>query len=169
MRVNKLNRLWTLITLFLVAIIIIGGIVACSRYSPSQPIEIFIPPGVELSGKIYIGGNVTTPGFYSFATSDSIEALIQTAGGTTSSANLSGLKLHIPGVGEEQEPQKVDINHAEVWLLKALPGIGDTLAQRIVDYRQQNGQFRNTNELLKIAGIGATKYEQIEHLITVAE
>ena len=169
MTASRLDRYWILITIFLVAIIIIGGIVAWSRYSPSRPIEISIPPGEELWGKIYIGGNVTTPGFYSFATGDSIEALIQTAGGTTSSANLSGLRLYIPGLGEGQEPQKVNINRAEVWLLKALPGIKDTLAQRIIDYRQQNEPFRNTKELLEVAGIGTTTYEQIKHLITVAD
>ena len=86
---------------------------------------------------IYIGGAVTNPGFYPLTAGDSLEALIQAAGGTTSTANLNELKLNIPKVGEEQEPQKVDINRAEVWLLKSLPEIGETLAQRIVDYRQR--------------------------------
>ncbi|GAH80284.1 unnamed protein product, partial [marine sediment metagenome] len=43
MTTSKLNKYWTLITILLVAIIVIGGIVAWSRYSPSQPIEISIP------------------------------------------------------------------------------------------------------------------------------
>jgi len=72
-------------------------------------------------------------------------------------------------MGEAQEPQKIDINRAEVWLLKALPGIGETLAQRIVDYRHQNGPFHNIRQLLQVAGIGTTTYEQIKHLITVAD
>ncbi|MFC1977643.1 helix-hairpin-helix domain-containing protein [Chloroflexota bacterium] len=169
MTASKLNRYWALITILLVAIIVIGGIAAWLRYSPNQPVEISIPPAQELQGRIYIGGNVTNPGSYPFTSRDSLEALIQAAGGTTSGANLSGLELYIPGVGEEQEPQKVDINRAEVWLLEALPGIGETLAQRIVDYRQQNGPFHNTNELTKVAGVGTTKYEQIKDLITVAD
>ncbi len=169
MTTSKLNRYWVLAIFILIAIIVTGGIVAWFRFSPSQLIEIYIPSGQELEGRIYIGGNVTFPSFYPFKSGDSLEALIQAAGGATSSANLSGLKLHIPGVGEEQEPQKVDINRAEVWLLEALPGIGETLTQRIVDYRQQNGLFRNTNDLLKVAGIGTTTYEQIKHLITVAD
>jgi len=166
---SNLNKFWTLIIILLIAIIAVGGIVAWSRYSPSQPVEISIPQGQEIQGVIYIGGNVTTPGFYPLTGSDSLEALIQAAGGITSSANLSGLKLYIPGAGGEQEPQKIDINRAEVWLLKALPGIGETLAQRIVDYRRQNGSFLNTGELLKVAGIGTATYEQIKHLITVAD
>ncbi len=162
------NRYWALIIVFLVAIIATGGIIAWSRYSLSQPIEISIPPGQELQGSIHIGGAVTNPGFYSLTVGDSIETLIQAAGGTTGSANPSGLKLYVSEMGKEG-PQKIDINRAEVWLLKALPGIGETLAQRIVDYRRQNEPFRNTNELLKVAGIGTTTYQQIEHLITVAD
>ena len=169
MTAGRLNRYWTLIALFLVVIIVIGGIVAWVRYSPGRPVEISLPPTQELQGKIYIGGNVINPGLYPFAGGDRLETLIQAAGGTTSSANLSGLKLYVPGMGEEQEPQKIDINRAAVGLLEALPGIGETLAQRIVDYRQQNGPFQNIGEIVKVAGIGATTYEQIKDLITVAD
>ena len=169
MTTSKLYRYWTLIAILLVVIIVIGGVVVWLRYSPGQPVEIAIPSGQEWQGSIYIGDAVNNPGFYPFATRDSIEALIQAAGGTTSSVNLSRLRLYISEMGEEQEVQKIDINRAEVWLLKALPGIGETLAQRIVDYRYQNGSFLNIRELLKVAGIGTTTYEQIEHLITVAD
>ena len=169
MMASKLNRFWTVTVVLLVVIIVIGGIVAWLRFSPGRPVEISIPTGQEWQGRIYIGGNVTNPGFYSFTSGDSLETLIQAAGGATGSANLSGLKLYIPRVGEEQEPQKIDINRAEVRLLKVLPGIGETLAQRIVDYRQQNGSFNNTNELLKVSGIGTTTYENIEDLITVVD
>ena len=166
---SRLNKYWTLIVVLLVAIIAIGGIVAWSRYSPSQPIEVSISPPQELQGGIYIDGAVTNPGFYSLKTGDSIDALIQAAGGITSSADLSQLKLYIPQVEEEEQPQKIDINRAEVWLLKALPGIGETRAKAIIDYRSQNGPFRNTNELIKVGGIGTTTYEQIKDLITVAD
>lgn len=169
MTASKLNRFWMLAAILLVAIIIIGGIVAGLRYRPSPPIEISIPPGQHWQGGIYLDGAVTKPGFYPFSTKDSLEALIQAAGGTTSSANLSGVKLYIPKVGEGQEPQKVDINRAEVWLLEALPGIGETLAQRIVAYRQQNGPFRDTSELTRVDGIGTTTYQRIKDLITVTE
>jgi len=166
---SKLNRFWTLIIIFLVIVTAIGGIVAWTRYHPGQPLEISIPRGEEWQGSIYIGGNVTNPGFYPFTSGDTIGSLMQAAGSTTSSANLSNIKVYVPGVGEEPEPQKIDINRAEAWLLKALPGIGETLAQRIIDYRQQNGPFLNTRQLLEVAGIGNTTYEQIKDLITVAE
>jgi len=168
MATNKLNRFWTLTIIFLLAITIIGGIVAWSRCSPSRLVEISLPQGQEWQGAIYIEGAVNAPGGYLFNAKDSLQTLIQAAGGTTSSANLSGLRLYIPEAGKV-EPQKIDINRAQVWLLKALPEIGEILAQRIVDYRQQNGPFLNTGELLKVAGIGDKTYEQIKDLITVAD
>ena len=168
MTTSKFSQYWTLITILLVAIIAISSIVAWSRYSRSQPIEIR-PPTQELQGRIYIGGAVSNPGFYSLKAGDTIEALIQAAGGTTDSADLSWLKLYIPQAGEEEQPQKIDLNRAEVWLLEALPGIGETRAQDIVDYRQQNGPFNNIKELIKVEGIGTATYEKIKHLIAVAD
>ena len=167
MAASKIN--WTLITIFLVVIIVIGGTAAWLRYSPSQPIEISIPQGQQIQGEIYIGGAVTNPGFYPLKGGDSLEALIQAAGGTTSSADLSQLKLYILQLGEGEQPQKINLNRAEVWLLEALPRIGKTRAQDIVDYRHQNGPFCNINELIKVEGIGTTTYEQIKHLISVAD
>jgi len=169
MTTSKLNKYWTLITILLVAIIAIGGIVAWSRYSRSQPVEISISSAQELQGRIYIGGAVSNPGFYALKARDTVEALIQAAGGTTDNADLNWLKLYIPQTGEEEQPQKIDLNRAEAWLLGALPGIGETRAQDIIDYRQQNGPFRNISEIIKVKGIGTATYEKIKHLITVSD
>ncbi len=166
---NKLSKYWTMITILLVAVIAVGGIIVWSRYPGSQPIEISMPPGQELQGEIYISGAVANPGLYPLKAGDSIAIVIQAAGGATSSADLSQLKFYVPRVGEEYQPQKIDLNRAEAWLLKALDGIGETKAQAIIDYRQQNGPFNNINEITKVKGIGTTIYERIKHLITVAE
>lgn len=163
------NRYWAPIIILLVAIIITGGIVAWSRYSPPQPIEISIPPSQELTGEIYIGGAVSNPGFHPLKSGNSIEALIQAAGGTTGNADLTWLKLYIPRVGEKEQPQKIDLNRAEAWLLMALPGIGESKAQAIINYRQQNGGFSSITEITEVEGIGPAIYEQVEHLITVAD
>ena len=166
---SKLNKLWMVINSLLVAIIAIGGIVVWSRYSGNQPIEISIPQAQELRGEIYIGGAVNNPGIYPLEAGDSIEAIIQAAGSTTSNADLSQLKLYIPEVEGEHQPQKVDLNRAEAWLLEALPGIGESRAKAIIAYRQKDGPFHNINELLKVKGIGTSTYDKIEHLITVAD
>jgi competence protein ComEA len=165
---TKLNRYWLLSIILLAAIITVGSIMVWSRYTGSQPIEISISSGQELPDRVYIGGAVSNPGFYPLRAGDNLPALIQAAGGTTSAADLSGLKIYIPQVGEETEPQKINLNRAEAWLLEALPGIGEVRAQAIIDYRHQNGPFRNISELTKVAGIGISTYEQIKHLITVA-
>ena len=169
MTTSKFNKYWTLITILLVAIIAIGSIIAWSRYSRSQLVEIFTPSAQELQGRIYIGGAVINPGFYSLKAGDTVEALVQAAGGTITSADLGWLKLYIPQTEEKEQPQKIDLNRAEAWLLEALPGIGKTRAQDIIDYREQNGPFNNINELIKVEGIGTATYEQIKDLITVAD
>ena len=169
MAASKLNKYWTLITILLVAIIAISSIVAWSRYSRSQSIEISIPATQALQGRIYIGGAVSNPGFYPLKAGDSIEALIQAAGGTTGSADLGWLKLYVLQTEEKEQPQKIDLNRAEAWLLEALEGIGETRAQDIVAYREQNGPFRNIADIIKVEGIGIATYEKIKHLIAVAD
>ena len=171
MATSKFSKYWTLLIILLIAAITVNGIVTWSRYRGSQPAEISIStlPNQEQLSEIYIGGAVNNPGFYPSKDGDTIEALAQAAGGTTDSADLSRLELYIPTLGEEEAPQKVDLNRAEAWLLQALPGIGEVRAKAIIAYRQQNGPFQNINEVIKVEGIGTTTYEQIEHLITVAD
>lgn len=169
MTISKSNKYWILIIFILICTIIIGGLIIWSKYSPNQPIEIHLPTDKEWYGQIYIGGAVNNPGLYSFYESDDLKSLIQAAGGTTSNAKTREIKLYIPGENEKVKTQKIDINQAEAWLLEALPGIGETLALRIVDYRQQNGSFKNTLELLEVPGIGTSTYEQIKDHITVSD
>ncbi len=117
------HRYWALVIILLIAVIVIGGIVAWQKYSPSQPIEISIPPTPEPDEE----------------------------------------------VNPEEQPQKIDINRAEAWLLEALPGIGPSKAQAIIAYRRQNGGFKHITEITKVEGIGPAIYEEIKDLITVAD
>jgi len=165
---NKFNRYWALAAILLVAIIIIGGIVIWSKYRPAQPLEITLPPREEYHGQIYIGGAVNNPGYYPYTSEDNLESLIQAAGGVTVGGNSTELMLHISAPDKDHQPQRIDINRADAWLLEALPGIGETLAQRIIDYRQQNGLFLNSSEIVRVEGIGDSIYDRIKDLITVA-
>jgi len=70
--------------------------------------------------------------------------------------------------GEDETAQKININLAEAWLLEALPGIGPARAEAIVNYRSQNGPFRQILELINVEGIDMATYEQIKELITVS-
>lgn len=171
MTTSKFSSYHRLIAFLLIAVTIIGSLVAGQGCGGSRPIEILMsePDIQEPAGQIYIGGAVNNPGFYPLKSGDSIEALIQAASGLTDNADLNRLTLHIPRLGEGERPQKIDLNRAEAWLLEALPGIGPVRAQDIINYRDQSGSFRNINELLKVPGIGPSTYEKIKDLVTVAD
>ena len=61
----------------------------------------------------------------------------------------------------------MDINTADMQTLSTLPGIGEVLAQRIVDYRQTHGRFTAVEQLTNVEGIGEGKMEAILELITI--
>ncbi len=169
MKANRSYIYWSLIIFLLVAIIAARGTAIWSSHSKNQPIEIHLTAPQQTTGEIYIGGAVNNPGLYPLREGDSLEDLIRAAGGIASGADISQLELRISGAEEGEQAQKVNINQAEAWLLQALPGIGETRAQAIINYRNQNGGFHNADELLKVDGIGPTTYERIENLVTVAD
>ena len=65
------------------------------------------------------------------------------------------------------ENGKVNINSANVLQLSLLPGIGQTLAQRIIDYREDNGDFSAIEEIMYVSGIGESKFQQMRDYITI--
>ena len=163
------SKSWAAVILLLIIMIVAGSVLIWSKYDRSPPIEVNLPPAPEISGQISVAGAVNVPGYYPLQEGDSIAALLETAGGTTAAADLDGIKLYIPSANEAEVSQKVNLNHAGAWLLQALPGIGETKAQAIIDYRQQNGQFRHISEITSVEGIGTATYEKIKHLITVSD
>ena len=61
----------------------------------------------------------------------------------------------------------ININTATVEEFSALPGIGEVLAKRIVDYRRENGDFKHPEGLMNVEGIGEKRMEDILNLITI--
>jgi competence ComEA-like helix-hairpin-helix protein len=61
---------------------------------------------------------------------------------------------------------KVNINTADKEMLKEIPGIGDTIAQRIIDFRAENGRFVDTDGLRKVKGLNGARYDRIKETIT---
>ncbi len=167
---SRADRFYLFITVFLVIAAIAGGVMLAVQHSRSQPVEIVLsqtePP--ELSGEIYIDGAVANPGIDPFQEGDTLQRLRANAG-IKPYADLSHIEIYVPQAGETASIQKININQAEPWLLEALPGIGEVLAQRIVDYRSENGPFRRIEDLLKVSGIGEATFEKIKDYITVSD
>jgi len=73
-----------------------------------------------------------------------------------------------PAYAQSTAPKaRININSATATELETLPRIGPVVAQRIVDYRTKNGNFKKVEEIMKVQGIGEKVYEQIKDLITV--
>jgi competence ComEA-like helix-hairpin-helix protein len=65
-------------------------------------------------------------------------------------------------VAKARPGSRVDINHADIAALQTLPGIGPTLAQRIIAYRKAHGVFADTRGLLEVNGIGPKRFGKVE-------
>jgi len=172
---NWLERYRAFIIVLLIAVILSGVAVFLYRQTSlphSEEIAI-LPPSPQIY--IYIEGEVVNPGAYTLLTGDHIADAVEAAGGFTldadrSSANLAatlrdGEQIHIYKLGDV--PQKININTAEAWLLESLPGIGETLAQRIVDYRVANGYFQSIDDLKGVDGIGPAAFDKVKDKIAV--
>ena len=170
-----LERHRTPVIALLAALIVIGGSVLLYRQCAlPQSAEIVIsPPSPEIH--VYVEGEVVNPGVYTLEDGDRVVDAIEAAGGFTPDADQGTLNLaaplrdgdHVYAYKIGDIPQKIDLNTAEAWLLQALPGIGEILAQRIIDYRNENGPFQQIEALREVEGIGPAKFEELRDKITV--
>lgn len=62
--------------------------------------------------------------------------------------------------------KKININSATLVELQELPSIGVKIAQRIIDFRKKNGNFKRIEEIMKVKGIGEKTFFRFKDLIT---
>jgi competence protein ComEA len=146
-----------------------------------EAIKLSSPP-TQRPILVHVTGAVASPGLYYIPEDSRVNDAILAAGGfldtaDTSFINLAGLvkdgdKIHVPelmpGLSIGGSGLLVNINSATQAELENLPGIGPTLAKRIVDYRNQYGFFDTVDSLKDVPGIGEAVFEQIQDLITVS-
>ncbi|MDF2673974.1 MAG: transporter [Clostridiales bacterium] len=141
--------------------------------------------------RVYVCGEITKPGVYSLLEGDRLIKLIEIAGGFTQSADMeavnlaeklvdeafikipelvidsNGEKVNASNTSGAQSMGKIDINTATKEQLETLPRIGEAIAQRIIDYRENNGRFKDINEINNVSGIGDKIFEAMKDKITV--
>lgn len=140
---------------------------------------------------VYISGAVAHPDVYALPADARVKDLVLAAGGLTGAADPAHLNLaaglsdaqhlHVPAQGEASdaavlapvaagasETGLIDLNRAGIAELAELPGIGDAIAERILDYRDSNGSFATIEDLQNVKGIGPALYENIQTRITVS-
>lgn len=149
---------------------------------------------IEEKIAIHMTGCVKNPGIIELEDGARIDDAIQLAGGLTEEADLTnvnlaykvedGQKIYIPSIhdieekeiiqenqeeilSEENKTGKVNINTAKQTELETLPGIGPTIALRIIEYRKENGEFTDIEELKEVEGIGEAKWEQIKDFVEI--
>lgn len=149
----------------------------------SGPVET--PGNTEI--RVYVCGAVANPGVVEILAGSRAEDALFAAGGFAEDAdreavNLAdwvsdGQKLYFPVEGEVVEPSAqslagavaglVNINTADAAALCTLPGVGESRAADIIAYRESNGGFASSEDIMKVPGIKTAMYEKIKDKITV--
>jgi competence protein ComEA len=153
--------------------------------APARAVPVAAPRAPALV--VHVVGAVRRPGLYRLREGSRVADAVAKAGGATPRADLSLVNLAAPAADGTQVvvPRRtalaapappgsapgapagpVQLNSATVEQLDALPGVGPVTAQKIVDYRQQNGAFRSVDDLDAIPGIGPARLEQLRELVT---
>lgn len=150
-------------------------------------------PGTIQGSEVYVHvlGEVEHPGLYVLDSGARVVDAVAAAGGAKDAADLAAVNLAravtdgeqvmVPTLGEQtvgpgggaaqgapaQGDGLVDLNTADQAALETLPRIGPALAQRIIDWRDENGRFQSVDDLLAVPGIGEKLLEGLRAAVRV--
>lgn len=140
-----------------------------------------------------IGGQVKAPGVYKLKKGSRINDVIQKAGGISEKGDVNkinraeeisdGEKIYIPAYGEEvnesagnlvtdyrdvrEDKIVVNINKATAVELEKIPGVGPSMAKKIIEHRVSNGKFHSVEDLKNVSGIGDKTFDKMRPYVTI--
>lgn len=165
------------------ALVVLGMMVWADRVAP---VTISIEAPSPQPMRVSISGGVERPGVVEVDAGARLVDVVDAAGGFSPDANTDDLNLagrigdgesiEIPIRGQEPEPpvagpsgeDLIDLNTATAAELDQLPGIGEVLAGRIVEYRQTRGPFTSIDQLVEVEGISFRLVDRIRPYVTVS-
>lgn len=140
-----------------------------NRYTPID-LKLAKPTLMEVE----IKGAISNPGVYTLKRNSSISKLIKMSGPLLENADTSSISFThilqdkdvvvIPEIKEIKEIKLISLNSATSEELQTLPGIGPSIAQRIIDYRQEN-TFQTLEQIKDVKGIGEALFNKIKDKI----
>lgn len=151
-----------------------------------QPVEITIEAPVAETIHVSVSGAVRSPGVVEVPLGARLLEVVDAAGGFTSEADTDHLNLagrvgdgeqvEIPAIGAAETAAAtrasgeglIDLNTASVAELDELPGIGEVIGGRIIEYRQVNGPFTSVDQLSNVEGISPRLVDEIRPYVTVS-
>jgi competence protein ComEA len=174
----------------IVALLVLAGRHFAGAGAPAaaRPVVVEATPRSESRAAllVHVVGAVRRPGLYRLRDGARVADAVSRAGGSTRNADLALINLAAPvadgaqvvvprrlpvvaGGGTAAGPAApagpVHLNTATLEQLDELPGVGPSTAQRILDYRQENGAFSSVDELDAVPGIGPARLEQLRELV----
>lgn len=153
----------------------------------STPVTVTIAPGRAQDIRVSVSGAVATPGLVNVPEGARLSDVVDAAGGFVIDADYTNLNLAgrvgdgehvvIPvrvGDGADSTTNSMsdgllDINTANEAQLVQLPGIGEVIASRIVEYRTLHGPLTSVDELVQINGVSERLLEELRPYITVSD
>ncbi len=131
---------------------------------------------------VYVAGAVAKPGVYEISSMARTYEAVEAAGGFLAYAEeevvdlaapvTDGMTIHVPLRPDRVDiaapgEAKVNLNTATLLELRTLPGVGESTAAKIVEWREKHGGFKKVEDLMEVPSIGQGRFAKVADRITI--
>lgn len=180
----------SLLVLLLLALAVLGGTMY-GYYLEQQTIAldpaVRVPAEEKRTVTVYVCGEVKQPKLVTLQEGQRVADAINAVGGVIETADIDrinmaalvedGMQVRVPmriaaAEGHSKSTSKnaegqINLNTATEKELQELPGIGPAMSARIVEYREEHGDFQNIEDVKQVRGIGNAKFEKMKDKVTI--